>query len=100
MTLDALETGLRFDDFSGLPRGTPDPAPRLLGGNATLFGLQSKTIRPRLDLQTLSTFDLQAPNTLRLRNQTLNTLEHWKTKGGPSQPGTQGAGGLFRFMKM
>ena len=94
MTLDALETSMKFDDFSGLPRGVPDPAPRLLGGNAMLFGLQSKIIRPRLDLQTLSTFDLQAPNTLRLRNQTLNTLEYWNSRGGPSQPGTQGAGGL------
>jgi len=44
MTLEGLEAGLRFDDFSGLPRGTPDPAPRLLGGNATLFGLHTKTL--------------------------------------------------------
>ena len=94
MTLEGLEAGLRFDDFSGLPRGTPDPATRLLGGNAAVFGLQSKTIRPGLDLQTFSTFDLQAPNTLRLRNQTLNTLEHWNSRRGASQPGTQGAGGF------
>ena len=66
MTLEGLEAGLRFDDFSGLPRGTPDPAPRLFEGNAMLFGLQSKSIGPRLDPQTLSTFDLQAPNTFRL----------------------------------
>ena len=44
MTLDALEMGLRFDDFSGLPRGTPDPATRLLGGNAGVFGLHTKTL--------------------------------------------------------
>ena len=95
MTLEGLEAGLKFDDFSGLPRETPDPATRLLGENAAVFGLQSKTLRPRLDLETLSTFDLQAPNTLRLRNQTLNTLEHWNSRGGPSQPGTQGAGGYI-----
>ena len=74
MTLDALETSMKFDDFSGLPRGTPDPATRLLGGNAAVFGLQSKTIRPRLEPQTLSTFVFQALNTLRLctRHET-----HW-----------------------
>ena len=66
MTLDALETGLRFNDFSRLPGGPPDPAPFLVEGNGVLFGLQSKTIGPGLDTQTLSTFDLQAPNTLRL----------------------------------
>ena len=66
MTLEGLEAGLRFDDFSGLPRGTPDPATFLVEGNGVLFGLQSKIIRPGLDTQTLSTFVLQAPNTLRL----------------------------------
>ena len=44
MTLEGLEAGLKFDDFSGLPRGVPDPAPRLLGGNATLFGLHTKIL--------------------------------------------------------
>ena len=33
MTFDALETGLKFDKFSWLPWGIPDPAPRLLEGN-------------------------------------------------------------------
>jgi hypothetical protein len=43
-------------------------------GNALHFGLQSKTIRPGLEPQTLSTFDLQAPNTLRLCTR---HLTHW-----------------------
>ena len=67
-------------DFPGCPEAPPDPATFLFEGNATLVGLQSKTIRPRLEPQTLSTFDLQAPNTLRLcLHQTLNTLEYLKT---------------------
>ena len=44
MTLEGLEAGLKFDDFSGLPRGVPDPAPRLLEGNAGVFGLHTKTL--------------------------------------------------------
>ena len=76
MTFGSLEAGLKLDDFSWLPLGTPDPAPRLVEGNAMLFGLHSKILRPRLDLQTLSTFDLQAPNTLRLCTR---HLTHWKT---------------------
>ena len=80
--------------FQGCPGGVPDPAPRLVEGNAVVFGLHSKTLRPRLDLQTILTLDLQTPKTLELRNQTLNTLENWNSSGGASQPGTQGAGGL------
>ena len=44
MNLDALETSMKFDDFSGLPRGVPDPETELLEGNATLFGLHTKTL--------------------------------------------------------
>ncbi len=33
MTLDALETGLKFDDFSGLLSGIPDSETEPVGGN-------------------------------------------------------------------
>ena len=86
---------MKFDDFSGLPRGTPDPATRLLGGNAMLFGLQSKTIRPRLEPQTLSTFVSQAPNTLRLctRHET-----HWNIGKPEEEPRSRAPKGSADFV--
>ena len=37
MTSEGLEAGLKFDDFSGLPRVVSDPETELLGGNAVAF---------------------------------------------------------------
>ena len=44
MTLEGLEAGLKFDDFSGLPRGVPDPETEPKEGNSALFGLHTKTL--------------------------------------------------------
>ena len=38
MVVEGLETGLTFYVFSWLLGAAPDPAPRLGGGNALLFG--------------------------------------------------------------
>ena len=39
MTFGALEAGLKLDDFSWLPLGTPDPAPRLVESKLVAFWL-------------------------------------------------------------
>ena len=44
MLFGALEAGLKLDDFSWLPLGTPDPAPRLEEGKLLIFGLCTKTL--------------------------------------------------------
>ena len=61
MTCGALEAGLKLDDFSWLPLGTPDPAPRLEEGKLLIFGLCTKTLGPRLEPQTLLPLDHQTP---------------------------------------
>ena len=61
MTFGALEAGLKLDDFSWLPLGTPDPAPRLVDGNWAVSGPDSKTLEARLGSQTLLTLDHQIP---------------------------------------